>query len=202
MRVKYNRVSTVNQTFDRFSVDDEKYDLVLNETISGRIKFKERPYGKKVVELVESGQLKELVFEEMSRSGRNSGDIVNLLNWLEEYQVNVVIRNLGVQSRPNGKPNPIWKLFSTLMSGIYEMELENIKERTHNGIRMYVQNGGKLGRPKHSNESNLDFLKKDKSVKILKLLERGLRYSEIQEIVKCSPNLIQKVKRIANPEIC
>ena len=33
------------------------------------------------------------------------------------------------------------------------MELENIKERTTAGRVAYVQNGGKLGKPKGSNES-------------------------------------------------
>jgi DNA invertase Pin-like site-specific DNA recombinase len=43
-------------------------------------------------------------------------------------------------------------------------------------------------------ESKELFLSKPKNQEILKLLNRGLRYSEIQKILGCSPNLIQKVK--------
>ena len=40
------------------------------------------------------------------------------------------------------------------------------------------------------------FLSKPKNQEIFKLLERGLKYSEIQKIVGCSPNLIKKVKSV------
>ena len=46
MKVKYNRVSTISQTGDRFTMDKEIYDLVLLDKVSGSIGFKERPKGK------------------------------------------------------------------------------------------------------------------------------------------------------------
>jgi len=51
--------------------------------------------------------------------------------------VNVSIRNIGLQSRPNGKKNPIWKMISSVMSSLYEMELENIAERTATGRQVF-----------------------------------------------------------------
>ena len=39
MRIKYNRVSTLVQTGNRFEVDKDKYDLVLLDKISGSINF-------------------------------------------------------------------------------------------------------------------------------------------------------------------
>jgi|TARA_B110001452_G_scaffold146232_1_gene121564 DNA invertase Pin-like site-specific DNA recombinase len=201
MRIKYNRVSTLNQSFDRYTLDKEKYDLTLFDKVSGKIPFKERPKGSELINLINDGKVTELVIEEFSRIGRNTGDVISTLEWLEENEINVIVKNLGLQSRPNGKKNPIWKMLSSVMSSLYEMELENIKERTSMGRLVYVQNGGVLGRPSNTNESNSDFLKKDKPQQILKLLERGLRYSEIQKVIKCSPNLIRKVKDLANPLI-
>lgn len=66
---------------------------------------------------------------------------------LGKNEANIVVRNISLESRPNGKKNPIWKMISSVMSSLYEMELENIKERTHYGRIMSVKNGGKLGRP-------------------------------------------------------
>lgn len=86
------------------------------------------------------GKLKELVLEDLSRCGRNTGDVISTLEWLEENKVNVNVRNIGLESRPNGK-KPIWKMITSVMSSLYEMELENIKERTHYGRMMYVKNG-------------------------------------------------------------
>ena len=202
MKIKYNRVSTIQQSGERFTLDKNQYDLVLFDKISGSVQFKERKKGIELTNLITEGKVSELVVEEFSRLGRNTGDVIRTLEWLEDNEVNVVVLNNGLQSRPNGKKNPIWKMISSVMSSLYEMELENIKERTTMGRLVYVQNGGVLGRPSNTNESNSDFLKKDKPQQILKLLERGLRYSEIQKVVKCSPNLIRKVKDIANPIIC
>ncbi len=66
----------------------------------------------------------------------------------------------GLQSRPNGTKNPIWKMISSVMSSIYEMEAENIRERTMVGRMVYVMNGGTLGRPKNSIEDHKTFLNK------------------------------------------
>ena len=197
MRVKYNRVSTLQQTCDRFSVDKENYDLVLFDKVSGTIPFNERPKGIELVNLVKNKKVSELVVEEFSRLGRNTGDVIRTLEWLEEHEVNVVIRNLGLQSRPNGKKNPIWKMISSVMSSLYEMELENIKERTMVGRQVYVQKGGRLGRPDGTSESTKQFLSKPKNQDIVKLLERGLKYSEIQKILECSPKTIKKVKELS-----
>lgn len=82
------------------------------------------------------------------------------------------------------------------MSSLYEMELENIKERTHYGRMMYLKNGGKLGRPKGSTESEKEFLNKPVSKEILNHLERDLSIREISKIVGCSTNKVMKVKKM------
>jgi len=147
MKIKYNRVSTIQQTGNRFTADDTNYDLTLLDKVSGSIPFKKRPKGGEVIKLVEEGKISEIVIEEFSRLGRNTGDVIQVLEWLDQHEINVNVRNVGLQSRPNGTKNPIWKMISSVMSSLYEMELENIKERTTTGRIVYVQRGGKLGRP-------------------------------------------------------
>ena len=166
MKVKYNRVSTLQQSGNRFTADNEQYDLILLDKLSGSIPFKQRDKAKELVKLIEDNKVSELVIEEFSRLGRNTGDCISVLEWLEEKEVNVVVRNIGLQSRPNGVKNPIWKMISSVMSSLYEMELENIKERTMVGRQVYVQNGGKLGRPEKTNESKRTFLEKPKNKEI------------------------------------
>jgi len=196
VRVKYNRVSTLKQTGLRFSEDKDKYDLTLLDKVSGSIPFKERTKGKELTKLVNEGKVEELVVEEFSRLGRNTGDVINNLQWLDEKKVNVVVRNVGLQSRPNGKKNPIWKMISSVMSSLYEMELENIKERTTVGRQVYVQNGGVLGRPVNSLETETEFLKKEQTQKILKSLKKGLTIREICKVVDCSNKTVIKTKKL------
>lgn len=198
MRVKYNRVSTINQTGNRFSIDREHYDLVLLDKISGSVSFKERPKGSELTKLIEEGKVKEVVVEEFSRLGRNTGDVIRTLEWMEGKEVNVVVKNIGLQSRPNGKKNPIWKMISSVMSSLYEMELENIRERTMVGRQIFVQKGGVLGRPRGSSESERDFLLKEQSQIILKNLRKGLTVREISKVVDCSTKTVMKVKKLSS----
>lgn len=196
MKVKYNRVSTIGQTGSRFAVDSEQYDLVLLDKVSGSVPFRDREHGKVIIALVEQGKLKELVVEEFSRLGRNTGDVIQVLEWLDEHEVNVTVRNIGLQSRPQGERNPIWKMISSVMSSLYEMEKENILERTRSGRMVAMQRGVRMGRPKGTQENVNRFLSKPKNQEIQKLLSRGLRYAEIQKVVDCSPRTISKVKKL------
>lgn len=201
MRVKYNRISSLSQTGNRFSADTEKYDLTLMDKISGSISFFDRPRAselKKMIEDHSKNNLQDpfiLVVEEFSRLGRNTSDLILTLEWMEKMEVNVIVRNLGLQSRPNGTKNPIWKMISSVMSSIYEMESENIRERTKVGRMVYVQNGGVLGRPSNSIEDNKTFLNKPKNKKIAEYLKKGWSMREIAKQLDTSTKTILKVKK-------
>jgi hypothetical protein len=196
MKIKYNRLSSLSQTGNRLSDDKTQYDLVLLDRVSGSVGFKERPKGMELTKLVEQGKVEELWVEEFSRLGRNTGDVIKTLEWLEENNVNVIVRNIGLQSRPNGQKNPIWKMISSVMSSLYEMELENIKERTMVGRKVYVQNGGRLGRPEGTSESEKEFLEKPQSKEIIKNLKKGHTIKDICKILDCSNKTIIKTKKI------
>lgn len=197
MRVKYNRVSTLVQTGNRFEADTEKYDKVFLDKISGSVSFKDRPKSKELLKMVEEGKITEIVVEDFSRLGRNTGDVILTLDWLQKKEINVVVRNIGLQSRANGKKNPIWKMMSSVMSSLYEMELENILERTSVGRMVYVQNGGILGRPIGTNEGDSNFINKPKNKKALEYLKKGRTLREIGKLLEMSTKTVQKVKKIA-----
>ena len=79
MKVKYNRISSLSQTGNRFSADKENYDLTLLEKISGSVKFRDRPKAKELINLIEKGKITEIVVEEFSRLGRSTGDVISTL---------------------------------------------------------------------------------------------------------------------------
>jgi DNA invertase Pin-like site-specific DNA recombinase len=198
MRVKYNRVSTTQQSGDRYEMDTDKYDLTLFDKVSGTIPFFERENGKKVKKLVEEGKVKELVVEEISRVGRNTGDTINVLQWLDDKEVNVYVRNLGLHSRPNGQKNPIWNMISSVMSSLYQMELDNIKQRTRTGQLVYIQKGGVMGRKKGTTENDQKFMDKPKNKMILEHLKKDkFTIREISKLLDVSFNTIIKVKKVS-----
>jgi DNA invertase Pin-like site-specific DNA recombinase len=195
MKVKYNRISSISQSGNRYELDKDIYDLTLMDKVSGSISFFDRPKGSELKILIEQGKVEELVVEELSRLGRNTGDVIKTLEWLEEYRVNVVVKNIGLQSRPSGKINPIWKMISSVMSSLYEMELTNIKERTSMGRMVYVQKGGILGRPSGSSESEKKFIEKPKSKDIIKYINKGRTVREISKYLNVSHRTILKAKK-------
>ena len=198
MRVSYRRTSTINQTGERFKLDKTEYDLILfDKGISGKIPFNEREKGTELIQLVEQGKVTELVVEELSRLGRNTIDVLLTLQHLEEHNVNVVVRNMGnLQSTVNGNKNPVWNLITSVMSSLYEMERENILERTEMGRKMYVLNGGKLGRKKGTNENVQTFLNKPKNQSIIKYLRMGKSTRDISSRLGVSTSTIYKVKQV------
>ena len=200
MRVSYRRTSTINQTGERFKLDKSEYDLILfDKGVSGKIPFSEREKGKELIELVKQGKVSEIICEDLSRMGRSTTDVLLTLRLLDDNNVNVVVRNLGnLQSRIDGKKNPVWNLITGVMSSLYEMERENILERTEMGRKMYVLNGGKLGRRKGTNENIQTFLNKPKTQSIIKYLKMGKSTRDISSRLGVSTSTIYKTKQFLN----
>jgi DNA invertase Pin-like site-specific DNA recombinase len=102
----------------------------------------------------------------------------------------------NLQSITNGKKNPIWNLITATMSSLYELERENILERTEMGRKIYVMNGGKLGRKIGSVESRDTFLKKEQTQKIISLLEKGKSVRDISSRLGTSFRTVTKVRKM------
>ena len=198
MKVKYQRTSTMEQHGERFGLDVDGYDLILfDRGISGTKPFRERTNGMKIITLVEEGRLKELVVPELRDIGRNTYDTISVLDYMEKHNVIVTIQSLGnLQSIIDGKKNPLWTLISSIMSSLYQMELENLKLRTHMGRQSYLMRGGKLGRKMGSNENVTTFMNKPKTQEIVSLLNRGKSVRDVCGRLGVSPNLVTKVRRI------
>jgi DNA invertase Pin-like site-specific DNA recombinase len=203
MKVKYNRTSTIQQEGKRFDLDKNEYDLTLfDKGVSGKIPFSERTEGNKLTQLVNDGKVSEVVVEELSRLGRNTIDTLTTLKFFEDNGVNVIVKSMGnLQSMVNGKKNPIWNLITSVMSSLYELERENILERTEMGRKMYVMNGGKLGRKVGTTENRSDFLKKEKTQKIISLLEKGKSVRDISGRLGVSTKTVVKVRKYVDSNI-
>ena len=197
MRIKYNRTSTIQQEGERFKLDKEIYDMtIFDRGVSGKVKFSEREGGIKITQLISEGKVTEVVVEELSRLGRNTIDTLTTLKSFDDSGINVVVRGMGnLQSLVNGKKNPIWNLITSVMSSLYELERENILERTEMGRKMYVMNGGKLGRKVGTVESRDSFLQKDRTKKIFNLLEKGKSVRDISGRLGVSTKTVVKVRK-------
>lgn len=136
----YARVSTQDQNLG-IQIDQlEKYgvDKIIEEKISGVAGEKEL---NNLLDSLQNGDT--LVSTRMDRLGRNTIQLLQLVEELSERNVHLVILDLNIDTR-----TPTGKFFLTIMSGFSELERTIIKEKQRAGIELAKRHGKYHGRPK------------------------------------------------------
>jgi len=193
--IKYNRISTLTQSGLRFNEDTTHYDMTLLDKVSGRVPFAERPEASKLMKLILKGEVERVVVEEVSRLGRNAIDVSTTLQFFENNNVKLSIRNMSLESHVNGKPNAFFKFFVGISGMFAEMEKDIIAERTAQGRHVAKANGVVFGRPLGSTKTPSSYLTKHKDiVKYLTTTEASIRF--IAKETNKSTSIVQRVKGI------
>lgn len=126
--VGYARVSTHDQSLER--QEDELRSAgcgrVFAEAASGR-RGAYRPQWDACLGHLRSGD--RLVVTELSRLGRNTGDLGRLLDELETRGIGLQILNLGIDTS-----TPAGRLIFTIVGAVAAMERELLVERTCSGL--------------------------------------------------------------------
>jgi DNA invertase Pin-like site-specific DNA recombinase len=189
---KYIRISTNGQNEAR---QKDSSMIEYFDTISGVVPFTERPQAMRLLEDVRSGAIKTIVVHSVDRLGRNAYDIQSTMELLNKEDVNLVIENLGLNSRIDGKPNPIFKMICDLLANVSQIERESIKERIAEGIAIAKLQGKYKGRVKGITETNEDFLSKYKAeIKFIK--NESFSLSHLNKMTNLSINTIRKIKTL------
>ncbi len=195
MKVYYLRVSTLEQNTARQMEEIPEGCKVFEDKISGSIPFAERTEGRNIVNLIKQRQINTIHVHSIDRLGRNSLDILQTIQFFNEYEVNLISKKEGLQTFIDGKPNAIASLMIGILSTLSEFELTRIKERQREGISSakergaYASNGG----TKRA-ESFDEFMNKESSKKILKYLKQGLSVRSCAKMSECSISLVMKVR--------
>ena len=195
MKVYYLRVSTIEQNTARQMEEIPEDCKVFEDKISGSIPFAERTEGRNIVNLIKQRQINTIYVHSIDRLGRNSLDILQTIQFFNEYEVNLISKKEGLQTFIDGKPNAIASLMIGILSTLSEFELSRIKERQREGISSakergaYASNGG----TKRA-ESFDEFMNKESSKKILKYLKQGLSVRSCAKMSECSISLVMKVR--------
>jgi DNA invertase Pin-like site-specific DNA recombinase len=197
MKVLYCRVSTADQKTDRQRVTETDFDLVIEDKCSGAIPFFEREGGKEIKKLTDKGVLKSLAVYSIDRGGRDLRDILNTIHFFSQKGIAINFLSQGLTTlTPDGKDNAISKLMISILGTVAEMERSQIKERQLDGIRIAKARGVYKGRKAGSKEDALAFLSKEKNKKVLELLKKGYKGTEVSKIVGININTITKVKKL------
>lgn len=137
----YARVSTEQQNLDRQLDALNKYgvDIIFNEKMSGT--KRNRPELTKMIDRMTEGDT--VVVESLSRLGRSTKDLIELVELFEQKKINLVSLKEQIDTT-----SPTGKLLFTLMSAISQFERDVIAERTREGLRSARARGKMGGRPK------------------------------------------------------
>jgi len=202
MKVFYSRISTEDQSDLRQLKNTEKgFDYVLSDKCSGTIPIWERPRGSQIKNLIDEGKLKELHIHSIDRLGRCTIDVLSTYKELTDLNIRVVCRNPNIQNfNEDGTVDSFSDMMVSLLSVMSSFEKSMIDSRRKEGIERTMKfhperySGRKIG----TTISPEKFLLKTKPQNIIKDIDNGYTTREIMEMRKCSPSMIQKVKRIRN----
>ena len=192
-KVQYIRTSTTEQNPER-QVEEGIPSYI--DSVSGSIPFSERPQASKLLDLVKEGEISEIVVHSIDRLGRNTLDILQTIQELTSYGVNVVSRKEGLQTMIEGKENPVAKMIVSIMATLAEFELERIRERQREGIQKakvrgaYASNGGR------KDETVEEFFNKKKNRACRRYLEQGYSLRASAKLAGVSPTTAQKIVKL------
>ena len=140
-KVAYKRVSTVEQKTERQLVG-LSFDRVFEDKVSG--KDIKRPELSAMLDYIREGD--ELYIHSLDRLGRNTTDLINLMNILRDKGVTVIFNKQGLTFKPDAS-NPMNELMFTMLAAFSQFERELMLERQREGIAKAKAEGKYKGRP-------------------------------------------------------
>lgn len=163
----YARVSTEQQNLDRQLDALNKYgvDIIFNEKMTGT--KRNRPELSKMLDRLTEGDT--VVVESLSRLGRSTKDLIELVDLFERKKVHFVSLKEQIDTS-----SPTGKFLFTLMSAISQFERDVIAERTKEGLRSARARGRLGGRPK------TDVTSINKAIKLYNTRQYSIK--EIEEL--------------------
>lgn len=196
--VLYCRISCLDQRTDRQRTNETDFDLVIEDKVSGAVPFFDREGGKEVLKLVEHGIVGSLHIISIDRLGRNLRDILNTIHFFTERSITIHFISQGIRTLDeDGRENPITQLIIATLGIVGQMELNAIRERQVEGIRLAKLKGRYTGRKKGTIEDMLTFLSKPKNKKALDYLKKGYSGSAVAKLTGLNPNTVSKIKKMA-----
>lgn len=179
----YIRVSTDKQDVDSQRLEileyarrrDIKVDEFIEITISSRQTSKERRIDELVSKL-QSGDT--LIVSELSRLGRSTGDVINLIKELAARTIRVIAIKQNIDI--NGDRDMTSKIIVTIFSLLAELERDLISLRTKEALNAKRKKGVRLGKPPGTiQKSKFD----EDRQKIEELLSYGLSVRKIAQVL-------------------
>jgi DNA invertase Pin-like site-specific DNA recombinase len=185
----YLRVST-----DAQDVDNQRHGILeycnghhingikfTEDSTSGKIHWRERKLGDLLTKAMQKGDI--VVFAEISRMGRSTLQVLEILEYAAKHELNVhiakqkMILDDSMQAR----------ITATVLGLAAEIEREFISLRTKEALSKRKQEGKQLGRPKGQAEK----VKLDEHEPVIRnYIAKGISKRAIAKLVECAPSTL------------
>jgi DNA invertase Pin-like site-specific DNA recombinase len=178
MIYSYIRVSTNTQSIEAQKQEIQRYcdlnNLTIDESIEIEISSRKDNRERRISELFD--KLKEtdiLIVTELSRLGRNTGEVIMLIDSLikKDVEVRILKQNLFIK-----KHEPMSKMLITILSMFSEFERDIISQRTKESLQGLKDKGVILGKPLGTIQTSKYDPDKERIVELLGL---GLSYQKV-----------------------
>lgn len=186
--IAYLRVST-----DRQDVANQKHGILeyandhgisnlifIEDSVSGRINWRDRKLG----EILKNAKSQDtIIFSEISRMARSTLQVLEVLEYCTEHQINVHITKQNMIFDDSMQA----KITATVLGMAAEIEREFISLRTREALAIRKKIGMILGRPKGpATHTKLD----KHHDQIQYLLNKGVSKRSIAKIIECAPSTL------------
>lgn len=202
--VAFCRVSTSIQDYERQSNEltalangkGWQLDATFAEKISGAKKNTERKELVKMVEYVKAHHINKVLVTELSRLGRDTLQVLQVIEMLNAEKISLYIQNYNIETlTEEGKINPMSQFLITILAEVARMERKTIRERVESGYNNFRANGGKVGRKMGYRKSETEM--REQYAEEIRLLKKGISLRNVQKITSTSVNTLRKIKKLA-----
>jgi DNA invertase Pin-like site-specific DNA recombinase len=196
------RVSTADQSNDRqiseltAYADSRGYEVVqfYTENISGSTANADRPVIQDLLKLATAGKVDKVLVHEVSRLGRDTGEILNMLKELHNLKISVCVLQYQIETlNDNGSVNSLAQFLLTILADVGRMEKQTLIERINSGLQEAKRKGVKLGRKAGTSDTKEKLTTKYK--KALKMLADGRTVRETATLTGCAPSTLTRLKK-------
>lgn len=198
--VLFARVSTNIQDYERqineltALAERNEWDIAASfaEKVSGARRNTERAELLRMVEYVEANHIDKVLVTELSRLGRDTLQVLEVIEMLNRKGISLYIQNYHIETlTQEGKVNAMSQFLITILAEVARMERKTIRERVESGYNNFRANGGKVGR-------KAGYMKSDETMKKeyaeeLRLLKKGYSLRNVSKLTHTSVNTLRKL---------
>ena len=149
----------------------------------------------KMVDYVKSHNINKVLVTELSRLGRDTLQVLQVIELLNKEGISLYIQNYNIETlTADGKVNPMSQFLITILAEVARMERKTIRERVESGYNNFRANGGKVGRKEGYRKSDEEM--REQYAEELRLLKKGYSLRNIQKITNTSVNTLRKIKSL------